>query len=256
MSAPIRLHMLYMALLHYKPEQSARLQEVFTRMAENPTLHPMIKEFLIQELQDAEWVNTVFRELESLQAATDRTLPGADMRLMSLIQPNPMSQEQQPQQQPIRPEGITPLPQVVRLNPPRYCTCARCTHFNRLHKNVCNLTGKMINTTMNNIPHVIDWTRQTKSKPETPDRDDEAEQQPAKRQKKELPSFLCPISQEVMNDPVIAFDGHCYERYHITKWFYKKGPISPLTNTPLPTTTVIRNHTLRKAIEEYYADST
>ena len=33
-----------------------------------------------------------------------------------------------------------------------------------------------------------------------------------------VPGFLCPITQEVMDDPVITSDGHTYERVAIEQW--------------------------------------
>lgn len=41
-------------------------------------------------------------------------------------------------------------------------------------------------------------------------------------------AFTCPITGEVFVDPVIADDGHTYERKAITDWL-KKNSISPLT---------------------------
>jgi hypothetical protein len=42
----------------------------------------------------------------------------------------------------------------------------------------------------------------------------------------------CPISLELMEDPVIALDGHTYEREAIEKWFECSNS-SPLTNEKL-----------------------
>lgn len=63
-------------------------------------------------------------------------------------------------------------------------------------------------------------------------------------------SYLCPISLTLMKDPVIACDGHSYERESITKWFESHNT-SPVTNLPLPSQMLIDNHTLKGAIEEY-----
>lgn len=66
-------------------------------------------------------------------------------------------------------------------------------------------------------------------------------------------SFLCPITQELMTDPVAAADGSVYERAAITEWLRnpRGGQRSPLTNLPLPTTSLSPVLPLRKAIEEY-----
>lgn len=36
------------------------------------------------------------------------------------------------------------------------------------------------------------------------------------------PMYLCPITTEVMDDPVIAADGYTYERSAIEEWFKKR----------------------------------
>jgi len=68
---------------------------------------------------------------------------------------------------------------------------------------------------------------------------------------------LCPISFCPMRDPVVASDGHSYDRASITPIL--EGPAanrrSPLTReTLLPR--VYANHTLRKLIEEYEDEAT
>ena len=62
--------------------------------------------------------------------------------------------------------------------------------------------------------------------------------------------FLCPISHEVMKDPVICADGHTYERSSIESWF-KHSHTSPKTNEELISTALIPNHALRNVIQEY-----
>ncbi|ETV72048.1 hypothetical protein H257_12845 [Aphanomyces astaci] len=68
--------------------------------------------------------------------------------------------------------------------------------------------------------------------------------------RRSLESFVCPISQEVMKDPVVACDGHSYEREDIERWFAQKVT-SPATNAPLPSSRLVPNHSLRFAIQEY-----
>merc|ERR1711977_810391 len=68
---------------------------------------------------------------------------------------------------------------------------------------------------------------------------------------KRLPSaFFCPITKEVMKYPVIAADGHTYEREAIKKWLHEHKT-SPTTNLVLRHTHVIPNHSLKSAIQEY-----
>ena len=72
-----------------------------------------------------------------------------------------------------------------------------------------------------------------------------------KRKRPSLPSeFLCPITQDVMVDPVSTEDGHTYERSAIARWLSKKKT-SPLTGAALKTTALVPNIVLRKLIEEH-----
>ena len=45
-------------------------------------------------------------------------------------------------------------------------------------------------------------------------------------------NFFCPISQEMMHDPVITMDGHSYEREQIESWF-RRSTLSPVTGGAL-----------------------
>ncbi|XP_074470643.1 WD repeat, SAM and U-box domain-containing protein 1-like isoform X4 [Sebastes fasciatus] len=60
--------------------------------------------------------------------------------------------------------------------------------------------------------------------------------------------FLCPITRELMREPVIAADGYSYERDAINSWINTKNRSSPMTNLPLLTTLLTPNHTLKMAI--------
>lgn len=62
--------------------------------------------------------------------------------------------------------------------------------------------------------------------------------------------FLCPITLELMADPVMAADGHSYERKAITAWL-RAHDTSPTTNLPLPHKLLVDNHALRSAIEDF-----
>ena len=64
--------------------------------------------------------------------------------------------------------------------------------------------------------------------------------------------WLCPITLSVMRDPVIAEDGHSYERSAITEWF-KHNNTSPKTNLRLISTHLVANIALRNTIQEYFA---
>ncbi|XP_051562234.1 WD repeat, SAM and U-box domain-containing protein 1 isoform X1 [Myxocyprinus asiaticus] len=60
--------------------------------------------------------------------------------------------------------------------------------------------------------------------------------------------YLCPITREIMKDPVIAADGYSYEREAIESWITTKSRTSPMTNLPLQTTLLTPNRTLKMAI--------
>jgi histone H2A len=66
-----------------------------------------------------------------------------------------------------------------------------------------------------------------------------------------LHAFLCPISHDIMRDPVITTaDGMTYERCEIVEWL-KKSNMSPMTGDVLPTLDLKPNVALRNAIDEW-----
>lgn len=66
------------------------------------------------------------------------------------------------------------------------------------------------------------------------------------------PSFFCPITQDLMRDPVLIGDGHTYERSAIEQWLQGHST-SPMTNAPLDSRArnMVPNHTLRSMIVEF-----
>ncbi|CAD6339164.1 unnamed protein product [Miscanthus lutarioriparius] len=62
--------------------------------------------------------------------------------------------------------------------------------------------------------------------------------------------FFCPILQEIMEDPYVAADGHTYEHRAIKAWL-EKYKISPVTNQRLPHLSIIPNHSLHAAIQQW-----
>ena len=77
---------------------------------------------------------------------------------------------------------------------------------------------------------------------------------PARLRSKDIPDVLiCPITHEMMTDPVIASDGHTYERKAILSWF-SKHTTSPMTNKELPNLNVIPNQIALKLISKVEAD--
>ncbi len=66
---------------------------------------------------------------------------------------------------------------------------------------------------------------------------------------------LCPITQMAMEDPVVAPDGHSYERVAISKWLESRGPlaVSPMTGERLEHLELTSNTTLKIMIRAYLA---
>ncbi|KAH6817924.1 U-box domain-containing protein kinase family protein [Perilla frutescens var. frutescens] len=63
--------------------------------------------------------------------------------------------------------------------------------------------------------------------------------------------FICPIFQEIMQDPVVAADGFTYESEALKGWLESGHDTSPMTNLKLQHCDMVPNHTLRSAIQEW-----
>jgi Mg-chelatase subunit ChlD len=63
-------------------------------------------------------------------------------------------------------------------------------------------------------------------------------------------SFLCPLTQQPMQDPVMDPEGTTYERAAIEDWL-GRNPTSPITRTAMTKKDLIPNRSLREAIEEH-----
>ena len=63
--------------------------------------------------------------------------------------------------------------------------------------------------------------------------------------------YRCPITLELMEDPVVASDGFSYERVAITAWLRGRHPTSPVTGARMDRSDVVPNHTLKAAIESF-----
>ncbi|CAF1464229.1 unnamed protein product [Adineta steineri] len=63
-------------------------------------------------------------------------------------------------------------------------------------------------------------------------------------------SLLCPITLELFKDPVLAQDGHTYERKAIVEWIERNGR-SPLTNQLLSLEHLYPNYAIKKAIDNF-----
>jgi hypothetical protein len=66
-------------------------------------------------------------------------------------------------------------------------------------------------------------------------------------------AFYCPITQDIMQDPVFAADGHTYERVALEAWLINHNT-SPMTNQPLPHKQLTPSHTLKSMIREFIDD--
>jgi len=62
--------------------------------------------------------------------------------------------------------------------------------------------------------------------------------------------FVCAITQDIMKDPVVASDGHSYERSAISRWLENHNT-SPKTNLPVRTRELIPNLDLKRAIQQH-----
>ncbi|KAB1208519.1 U-box domain-containing protein 26 [Morella rubra] len=63
--------------------------------------------------------------------------------------------------------------------------------------------------------------------------------------------FRCPISLELMRDPVTVSTGQTYDRASIESWVATGNTTCPVTRVPLTDFTLIPNHTLRRLIQDW-----
>ncbi|KAF3623127.1 Receptor protein kinase, putative isoform 2 [Capsicum annuum] len=89
----------------------------------------------------------------------------------------------------------------------------------------------------------------------TPHSDLNTSSHSSKSQKRIPPHFVCPIFQDVMEDPHIAADGYTYEGDAIKGWLYSGHNTSPMTNLKLDTCDLIPNYALYRAIQEWQQQS-
>lgn len=76
------------------------------------------------------------------------------------------------------------------------------------------------------------------------------------RESEEAEDLLCcPITKVVMQDAVVAADGHTYEREAITAWLRAKGK-SPVTQQPMSVAGLVPNLVLKHQIEVHLRGQT
>lgn len=63
-------------------------------------------------------------------------------------------------------------------------------------------------------------------------------------------ALLCPITLVLFRDPVMAEDGHTYERNAIEAWIQKNGT-SPITGKPISLKNLISNYAIKKIIDRF-----
>ncbi|CAG9323652.1 unnamed protein product [Blepharisma stoltei] len=69
-----------------------------------------------------------------------------------------------------------------------------------------------------------------------------------------LDEYLCPITHELMTNPVVAADGITYEKSAITLWLKKGHHRSPVTNERLLHNSLIPNLALKKLIDKFRSE--
>ncbi|KAL8496277.1 hypothetical protein ACS0TY_020114 [Phlomoides rotata] len=69
----------------------------------------------------------------------------------------------------------------------------------------------------------------------------------------DIPSyFMCPISMQLMKDPVIVSSGITYDRGSIEKWLFSfKSTICPVTKQQISISDLTPNHTLRRLLQAW-----
>ena len=66
-----------------------------------------------------------------------------------------------------------------------------------------------------------------------------------------IQSITCPITQEVMHEPMQAPDGHTYEKSAIIEWL-SRNPVSPQTREPMQANQLKVNASLRFLCDEFH----
>lgn len=63
-------------------------------------------------------------------------------------------------------------------------------------------------------------------------------------------AFTCPITQELIKDPVTSKYGHLFEKAAIYEWIAKNHSC-PMTNKPLEVTDLFENFAVKAAIQQF-----
>ena len=77
-----------------------------------------------------------------------------------------------------------------------------------------------------------------------------------RRRRRTIPdSFLCKISYELMQDPVVTPSGISYERRFVLQHLSSVGSFDPVNRAPLQPSDLIPNLGLKSAIDDFIADN-
>ena len=72
----------------------------------------------------------------------------------------------------------------------------------------------------------------------------------------EAPSeFVCPLTLDVMDDPIMTKYGQSYERSALLEWLQSGHGVCPLSRRPLHLQDIVTNHGLRMKVEEWRKDN-
>ncbi|CAH2047558.1 unnamed protein product [Thlaspi arvense] len=83
------------------------------------------------------------------------------------------------------------------------------------------------------------------------DDEDEKEEEDLFNRGLNVDDLRCPISLEIMNDPVVLETGHTYDRSSIKKWFSSGNITCPKTGKILASTVLVDNVSVKQVIQSY-----
>jgi len=65
------------------------------------------------------------------------------------------------------------------------------------------------------------------------------------------PEFICPITRDIMLEPVVDREGHTFERAAIEHWVVEHHNTCPISRAPLELADLVPNRALHDAIERF-----
>ena len=68
--------------------------------------------------------------------------------------------------------------------------------------------------------------------------------------------FFCPVTSEIMLDPVETAGGETFERAAIENWFRQGNITSPITKAKLASSTLTPNKSLKRSISKFLEEQT